>query len=511
MASNRGPNAVAPNGHSNDAYYKSREQGNNAFSWAKEGGHHTHSGVGGSWASASPSIASQARQPSYHEQHSATPSITVNSAPGSSSVNHGTGGTAVSDGSYEKNLIEELCPPGGMKPVPPPEKLANFAKSVPNLNADLICPVLLDALEDGNPWIKRAKALCVMETCIQSGTKADNTNPYANFFYTCREEVIPLASHPRAAIKDPARRVLALLGVDAGSAAAAAPAAAQAPPPAPVVNLLDFDDDDANPPAPAPSSMPPAPPPVAPPPPPTESSSQGSSMFGGLQVKGGSAVSSTPAPPAVAPAHPQPAPTSGNLLDGLNVKEGSSQAAAAAKPSTDKVTNMFDSLTVKSKDSEEENKKVDDEDLSSVGMSGSAFGFINDDTSKKSDAPAAAAAPAPDKSTFDPLTNFSPNTARQMMQMSPEQMQAMNYQAQAYQQMLVQQQQMQMMMMMQQQGMPMHQMKMQMANFKPGGGGMGGGNAPSGLTLMQQQKPAKKDDHKFDFVMDTMKSEKSHK
>jgi hypothetical protein len=500
MASNRGPNAIAPSGHANDAYYKSREQGNNPFSWAKEGGHQAHSGVGGSWASGGPSTASQARQPSYHEQHSATPSITVNHGPSSLSVNHGTGGTAVSDGSYEKNLIEELCPPGGMKPVPPPDKLLKFAKSVPNLNPDFICPVLLDALEDGNPWIKRAKALCVMETCIQSGTRPDNSNPYANFFYTCREEVIPLADHPRAAIKDPARRILTLLGIDAGSAPAAAPPApAQAPPPAAPVNLLDFDDDDhTNPPAPA--SMPPAPPPVAPPPPPTESSSQGSSMFGGLQVKGGAAASDSP---------PVAAPATGNLLEGLNINDSSSQAA---KPATEKVTNMFDSLTVKSKDSEEENKKEDDEDLTSVGMSGSAFGFINEGPSKNSEAQAPA---VPDKASFDPLTNYSPNTARQMMQVSPEQMQAMTYQQQAYQQMMMQQQQMQMMMMMQQQGggmqrggMPMQQMQM------PGGTRPGGMGPSAGLSFMgKQQQPtaAKKDDHKFDFVMDTMKSEKSHK
>lgn len=502
MASNRGPNAVAPDGHSDDAYYKSREQAHNAFSWAKEAGHHTTGGVGGSWASAS--AAAQARQPSYHEQHSATPSITVNSVPGAS-VNRGAGGTALSDGSYEKNLIEELCPPGGMKPVPPPDKLSTFAKSVPNLNADLICPVLLDCLEEGQPWIKRAKALCVMETCIQYGTRPDNTNPYANFFYTCREEIMPLASHARAAIKDPARRVLKLMSIDPGAEpAAAAPLAAATP--APAVNLLDFDDDDNAPPAPAPASMPPAPPPTAPPPPPAEhASSQGSSsLFGGMQVKNGASAAQSP---ATAPAPPPPAPTSGNLLDGLDINDNISNKPA------EKVTNMFDSLTVKSKDSEEENKKVDDEDegLASIGASGSAFAFMNNTSAASKEATPSA---APDRSSFDPLSNFSPNTARQMMQFSPEQMQAMTYQQQAYQQQMMMQQQMQMMMMMQQQGggmrSPMPMQQMQMPGVKAGVMGPHGGNASSGFSFLD--KPAvKKDDHKFDFVMDSMKSEKSHK
>ena len=51
-----------------------------------------------------------------------------------------------------------------MKPVPPPDKLAAFAPSVSNLNSELICPVLLDFLEDGQPWVICAKVLCVMET-----------------------------------------------------------------------------------------------------------------------------------------------------------------------------------------------------------------------------------------------------------------------------------------------------------------------------------------------------------
>jgi len=495
MASNRGPHAVgsgAPGGGaSNDSYYKSREQGQNAFDWANKNAQAAGpSGVGGSWGASGGSVAAGARQPSYAEQHSATPSITVNHGAGHS-VNHGSGGTAASDGSYEKNLIMELCPPGGMKPVPPPEKLESFRKAIPSLNSDLICPVLLDCLEEGGPWIMRAKALCVMETCIQNGTRPDNTNPYANFFYTCREEIQPLTTHARPAIRDPARRVCALMGIE--SSAAAPPAAA---PPAPAVNLLDFDD--------VPASEPPAPPPTAPPPPPAEPTASGSdSMFGGLQVKAGTAQAAS-APPAA------PDSTSGNLWDGLNVNEPPAAAAPAPAPPSD----IFASLSVK--DTEEEKKSPSQDagdDLTSVAASGSAFAFMNDNATAGPAATAAApVAAVPSLQTFDPLkAAVSPNTAKQMMQVSPEQMQAM-----AYQQMLMQQQ-MQMQMMMQQQGimprghpgmqmMMKPQAAMMMNQARPGVMGPHSGKTSSGFSFLDNT--IKKEDKTFDFVKDAMKGSK---
>lgn len=492
MASNRGPNAVAPAGHNDDSYYKSREQQADAFKWANKGAHAGSSGVGGSWANASAgSVASPAGASSY----AATPS--VNSAPTSS--NPQTGGTAVSDGSYEKNLVMELCPAGGMKPVPPPDKLLNFAKAIPSLNADLICPVLLDCLEDGHPWIMRAKALCVMETCIQAGQRDDNTNPYANFFYTCREEIEPLTTHPRAAIKDPARRVCALLGVEMeASGRTPAPAAA---PPAPAPNLLDFDNDDVPAPAPAPPAAAAAPPATA-----TPAPAPSNDMFGGMQVKAKS-------PPKASPPDISTA-SSGELLGGLTGDGGATQPAPTAQ-----VTTMFDQLNMKASKDEEEKKVVEDasNDLASLA-SGSAFGFINDD---KSGGAAGAGAAPPTKESFDPLKNFSPNTARQMMQLSQEQMQAM-----AYQQMLMQQQmqqkqymQMQMAMAMQNGAMPRAQMQHPMPGGLPTGmmpptqnGVMGphAGNTSSGFSFLDN--PAtKKEDKTFDFVKGAVEAEKTHK
>jgi hypothetical protein len=491
MASNRGPGAVQPDYHRDSVA---------AQPYVGGGGVSAHSGsVGGSWG------ATQGA-PSY-----STPSITINTVPGPSTT--GSGGAAVSDGTYERNLILELCPPGGLKPVPPPDKLANFIRSCSSLNSDLVCPVLLDCLEDGQPWIIRAKALCTMEAAIANGAKSDGSNPYRDFFFACRDEVSPLATHPRPPISEPARRVLKLLGVSADSipSSSASPVPA-APPP----NLLDFDDAPGQPATqgpPAPSSAPP------PPPPPT---STGNNMFGGMQVK------SSPAPPQ----HNQPTSTatpmavpSTNLLDfdapaapsattnDVFQSSTTSSSGIVTEPTAVSATSsMFDQLGVKDTD----NKKGSD--VTAVVSNGaSAFGFLNaTDTNT-----------APTPQSFDPLKNnthtLTPNSAqKKMMEMSPEQIQAM-----AYQQMMMQQQQhIQMQMMMQQQmavggtggvpmavgmvggGLPMYPPITNMAGVRRTPS-LGSPNTPVMPTSFSfAPKPAQKDDKKFDFVKDAMAGHK---
>lgn len=482
MASNRGPAAVAPppNYNQDSAYYKSRDSGN-AYAWAQKGAPGA-GGVGGSWASAS--VASQAREPYHHQE---TPSITINQGITSGMPNIGGGGTAVADGSYEKQLILELCPPGGMKAEPPPDKLNQFARSVANLNPDLVCPVLLDCLEEGQPWIIRAKALCVIEACMKHGQKPGATsNAYTDFFHACSGEIAPLSNHSRVQIRDPAKRVLGLMGVATPVSGVAPPPTTAPPAPAPsapVQNLLDFDDE-----TPAPAPL-------------TEETTGGPSLFGGLSVAGHNTAAA--APPAAAPSAPPPPPASGNLLgDWLSdpatevsqpsagslfgdmmVKETPAPTTAtAAAPQPTQVSSMFDSLSLKSEDT-----------TTPVGQvaSGSAFGFINESISidshseKKIDA-----VPVP-RDSFDPLKNMTPTTHQKMMQVSPEQMQAMLYQ----QMMMQQQMQMAQMMALQQQRGMFAQPKMQ-----------------NGFAFVNNNihnaKPVKTEDKKFDFVQDAMSMEK---
>lgn len=509
MKSNRGPEAVAPppNYQSDSAYYKSRDTGN-SYAWAQKSGT-SGGGVGGSWASSAPSVAMQARQPSYAEQHhQATPSITVSG--GAPTNFSGNGGTAVSDGSYEKQLVMELCPPGGMKAEPPPDKLNHFARSVASLNPDLVCPVLLDCLEDGQPWIIRAKALCVMECCIRNGQKpGGSNNPYADFFHACGGEIAPLTSHARAAIRDPAKRVLGLLGIAISTGGASVPPA-QAPaiappaaaPPAPVPNLLDFGD------APEQENAPPA---TAPPAPPT--ADPGNSLFGGLTVAN-----------APAPAAPPAAPSSGNLLGDfmsgdapasagqpslfgdMNVK---SNAPAPTPNSTEvaQTSSMFENLAVKA----HEPKKPE---VPAVAPAGSAFDFMNpsapaDPTTKAEAnvAPAAASAVPAAWGSFDPLNkDMTPNTAKQMMQISPQQMQAM-----AYNQMMMQQQ-MQMAQMLalqqQQQRGPAGNRFMPMPGNVPGHMVMQNPAAARTSFAFLDGNAQSRDDKSFDFVKDAMTMEK---
>jgi hypothetical protein len=502
MASNRGPDALGPppNYGNDSAYYKSRENGN-SYAWAQKNGA-SAGGVGGSWAS--PSVAGQAREAPH--QHQTTPSFQVTGGPAVVTHTTGGGGTAVSDGSYEKQLIMELCPPGGMKPEPPPDKLAQFSRSISNLNPDFICPVLLDCLEEGQPWIIRAKALWVIESCVKYGQKPGASyNAYTDFFHACGGEIAPLTIHSRAAVRDPAKRVLSLMGVATAVAGAvvapmAAPTAAPmaappaAAPPAPVPNLLDFDDA-------------PAPVPAAPPAPPAG----GASLFGGLNVTSASpvpppAVPTPAAPPtsgnlldfmagdAAAPVAPAPTPaTSGSLFGDMQVKQRAAVAAPAPAPAA-KAASMFDNMSLKTDD-----KKA--EEAAAAMPTGSAFGFMNQgastdtSTDKKENNPSLQGV-----DSFDPLKNMTPNTAKQMMQVSPEQMQAM-----AYQQMVMQQQ------------MQMSQMRAMQQQTRGSGGmfmpmpGVMQNPAASRTSFAfdgMDQQQSRQEDKSFDFVKDAMTTEK---
>lgn len=351
MASNRGPNA-----YNSESY--------------KAGSGNISSGVGGSWGgTTSSSVASQSRHTAHNTSHHSVVNIS------------GSTGGAKSDGTYEKNLITELCPPGGMKAEPPPDKLQSFAQAIPSLNPDLICPALLDALEDGQPWIIRAKALCVMEVCINVAEESVNgglsaNNAYADFFHACKDEVEPLATHPRSAVRDPAKRVLKALGldipnsaVDSGNTntrtAVSAPVAA----PATAANLLDFDEptesmpmpNNVAPPPPLPSDAPPAPPAPTPTPAPVGNNQ---SLFGGMNLKGSiPAPNSVPVPPSQSDSNDLlgdisetlsqlPVQSSGGLFDDILVKSSEKNNTAQTSQAAG---GLFDDIVVKSSENKSNN------------------------------------------------------------------------------------------------------------------------------------------------------------
>ena len=137
----------------------------------------------------------------------------VDSGSVESSANGADEGTSV-----VKKLVLTLCGPGGEIAEPSTDKLEEFILILPTLKHDEVCLALLDTLEDGNPWLMKAKALCVIETVILLEAEAvlegggGDDAPYFDFLRKCTGPVERLANHPRDSVRGPARRVLEALG-----------------------------------------------------------------------------------------------------------------------------------------------------------------------------------------------------------------------------------------------------------------------------------------------------------
>lgn len=496
MASNRGPNAVGntansvpepPSNHQNSEYYKARNaQPSQAFSWAANPAPAAAiapspvapTGVGGTWGSASvptppsqqPSVATQARQPAVHQNNNVASAMAITGTPASISAGVSLGG----NGDYEKNLILELCPPGGMKAEPPQDKLVEFANAIPSLNPDLICPALLDALEDGNPWIMRAKALCVIETVlkVEVARGGDGGQAYTDFFYECSGEIQPLAKHARASVKGPAKRVLMILGVDGttsmnGSSNGAVSGAV--PVEAPPTNLLDFDE----PTAPPVTTEQPA---ITQPAAPSIPSAGGDSLFGGMNIKAASAPAQHP-PPPTPPAQVAQQQQQDDLLGGLGTPVADAPPAPVSSGSND----MFGGMNMKSTETTAAVETAPSND-SAVANGGSAFGFMSATPSspKPPPPPTAQVPPAsPPKQAFDPLLNMGTNNNMTNSPNGGQVAYATNANGKMQQMQMAYQQQM---MMMQQQMQQMQMAAQQQGNFQRQGSG--GGMPPN---MMQRQ------------------------
>jgi len=520
MASNRGPNAVgaAPQFAHTSAGVAAPGSGSSGGIAA------ANRGVGGSWGvgGAAPSASGMGMGIVGVGVGGGLATVPPPAAP---AMGTGTAGASASDGSYERNLVLELCPPGGMKAEPPLEKLVAFLRAIPSLDADLVCPVLLDCLEDGQPWIIKAKALCVIEKTL--GTADEHgLDAYSAFFHACADEVQPLAVHNRSAIHNPARRVLKALGLEAAySTAAGGGGAAPAPPiranraaavhvAAAAPNLLDFDEPGAAPAAAAPvpdmlggDVVPAAAPPPAPAPAPAPAPPTGGDMFGGLTTKDKAAPAPTAAAAPVAPAPASAVASGGDLFGDMQVKPSTSTEAPQ-------------------------------ENGAAAAAGGSAFGFMNANGTAPAAAPAApapapvaapaptpapAAAPKPDDASFDPLLSLSaPSepTAEQKVaktQAQIAQMQAMQYQ----QQMMMMQQQMAHMQMAMVGGVaaPVGAQSPRPATHAAAGASAGvnanvmsahNSTATTGFSFLDNasgaaQAAQKKKNAAFDFVMDDMK------
>mmetsp|Transcript_42818 Transcript_42818/g.64448 ORF Transcript_42818/g.64448 Transcript_42818/m.64448 type:complete len:229 (+) Transcript_42818:1068-1754(+) len=158
------------------------------------------------------------------------------------------------------------------------------------------------------------------------------------FFHACSEEIEPLASHPRMAVRDPARQILKSIGLEftenngvsgvssgtstGRSNAAPLPAVAPVEPP----NLLDFGDDDntltVNTATPAAQVQ--------------VSSTGGNSLFGGLTTKQAPVTAE-----ALASQHQTPSP------DNVELLLGDPEPSSASFTSKTSDGGLFGDVTVK--------------------------------------------------------------------------------------------------------------------------------------------------------------------
>lgn len=76
---------------------------------------------------------------------------------------YGRAGSAAADGSYEAGVVASLCEPGGMKAVPPQDKLNKFLTSAPTLSPEIVGSCLLGQLNE-DTWQTRVKALMVISS-----------------------------------------------------------------------------------------------------------------------------------------------------------------------------------------------------------------------------------------------------------------------------------------------------------------------------------------------------------
>ena len=122
----------------------------------------------------------------------------------------GKAGNAASDGEYERGLIEALCEPAGLKPVPPEDKLQAFLVSVVTLSPDTVGNCLLDVL-NSESWQSRSKALQV----IQSVGKSRGCNKFVDWFTSnAADDLLALLNDSKSSVRQQAEKTLKILKIE---------------------------------------------------------------------------------------------------------------------------------------------------------------------------------------------------------------------------------------------------------------------------------------------------------
>lgn len=114
--------------------------------------------------------------------------------------------TTVSDGRYERSLVDELCSRGGVRPVPSREKLTAFLSACKTLDAQVVMPILYEKLSSGE-WKSQHKALCVCEALIQ----AEDLEAFVDYLDEHAEILEDLRQSSQPMVRTRTQKVWALL------------------------------------------------------------------------------------------------------------------------------------------------------------------------------------------------------------------------------------------------------------------------------------------------------------
>jgi len=147
------------------------------------------------------------------------------------------GGSAATNGSYEKSLILALTPSSGLGLSCPAAELAEFLTVVHSLNCDCVAIEMLERLSDTNASVK-GRCFNLMKAVIDSEGGRGN---YTDFFITCAEEIKTVAqSEGKQSVRAVGLKLYEQLTGTTATASAPASAPVAVAVAAPIPDLLDF-------------------------------------------------------------------------------------------------------------------------------------------------------------------------------------------------------------------------------------------------------------------------------
>lgn len=103
-------------------------------------------------------------------------------------------------------MVTALCGPGGMRAVPPKDKLDTFMKSAGTLDADIVGPILEEFLTN-SAWQVQSKALTVIECLL----KNSNCDHFFDYFEENYVEIESCTQSSKSVVRDRSVKVSVIM------------------------------------------------------------------------------------------------------------------------------------------------------------------------------------------------------------------------------------------------------------------------------------------------------------